>query len=130
MNVFLLRRLPLYQGSTVDNDRFASMKQRDPKTGRGKFTGRTNLIGPRLRSVRLLHQPPMTIELVVQRASLLSGFVITANMVTKIETQRRAVYDYEVYALSLAVGVDPRFLLGFTDDPGPLELLPLQPASG
>jgi len=38
-------------------------------------------------------------------------------MLNKIETQRRSVYDFEVYALALAVSVDVRYLLGLTGDP-------------
>ncbi|UQN10233.1 helix-turn-helix domain-containing protein [Deinococcus sp. QL22] len=76
-----------------------------------------NLIGPRLRRARQFHTPPLTMEATAQRATA-SGYAITENMLNKIETQRRSVYDFEVYALALAVGVDARYLLGLTDDPG------------
>jgi len=64
----------------------------------------------------------MTHEHTCQRATKLSGYVLTRDALVRIENQQRSAYDYEVLALSLALGVDVRFLLGLTDDPGSMIL--------
>lgn len=96
---------------TIDDGR------RQPSAIRRRDEAKANLIGPRLRTARGLHTPILTAERTAALATELSGFEITENMLNKIETQRRSVYDFEVYALALAVGVDARYLLGLTDDP-------------
>jgi transcriptional regulator with XRE-family HTH domain len=80
---------------------------------------RTNVIGERLRVARQLHRPPLSMEETGRRATELTGYRITRDMLVKIENDRRSVYDYEVRALALALDVDARFLLGLVDDPGP-----------
>lgn len=86
---------------------------------------RTNVIANRLRAARQLHNPQLSLEATARRTLALTGYRITKDMLVKIENDRRSVYDYEVRALALALGVDARFLLGLTDDPGPLTLSPL-----
>lgn len=86
---------------------------------------RSNIIGERLRAARHLHTPRLTLEQVHQRASALSEFAISMSTVAKIEQGVRHAYDFEVMALALATSVDARWLLGLTDDPGPLLPLPL-----
>lgn len=86
---------------------------------------RTNVIANRLRAARQLHNPPLSLEATARRTLALTGYRITKDMLVKIENDRRSVYDYEVRALALALSVDARFLLGLTDDPGPLTLIPL-----
>ncbi len=75
-----------------------------------------------MRAARHLHAPVMTHEHTCQRATKLSGYVLTRDALVRIENQQRSAYDYEVLALSLALGVDVRFLLGLTDDPGSMSL--------
>ena len=90
---------------------------RKPSAIRRRDETKANLIGPRLRIARGLHTPALSVERAAALATERSGFDITENMLNKIETQRRSVYDFEVYALALAVSVDARYLLGLTDDP-------------
>lgn len=77
-----------------------------------------NVISLRLRAARALHDPPLSMEETSQRVARISDLEITRNMIVKIETNRRSVYDYEVRILAEALGVDVRFLLGISDDPG------------
>ena len=78
----------------------------------------SNIVAVRLKAARSLHLPPLTMEETAQRATVLSGYHISRDMVVRIENGHRSVYDYEVYALSLALDVDVRFLMGIIDDTG------------
>lgn len=80
--------------------------------------GLANLIGSRLKAARELHSPPMTIRATAERVEALGSYTITNIMLHKIEGQRRSVYDFEVKLLAQALGVDVRYLLGLTDEPG------------
>lgn len=100
------------------------MRKRQPSAIRQSHN-KSNVIAERLREARRLHTPVMTHQLTSDRASALSGYAMTRDMLVRIEQQQRSVYDFEVVALSMALGVDVRFLLGMTDEPGPVMLLPL-----
>lgn len=75
------------------------------------------MIAERLRTARLQHLPPLSMEATAQRATALSKYHITRDMLGKIESNQRSVYDYEVCALALALEVDVRFLLGLIEEP-------------
>lgn len=83
-----------------------------------------NIIADRLKLARAAQTPPLTMEETAKRASVLSGYHISRDMVIRIEKKRRSVYDYEVYALALALDVDVRYLMGLTEHPGTGERLP------
>ena len=71
-----------------------------------------------------MQTPPITMEETAKRATVLSGYHISRDMLVRIENGYRSVYDYEVYALTLALNVDVRFLMGLTEEPGKGERLP------
>ena len=88
---------------------------------------RPNLIADRLKTARHLRTPPLSIAETSRRATQALGIQITRIMLAKIEGKQRSVYDFEVLALALALGVDVRYLLGVIDDPHLKTLAPLKP---
>lgn len=82
-------------------------------------TGEVNVIGQRLRLARHRQEPPLTFARVSELVRECTPYSITANALIKIEMGARAVYDYEVAALAIALDIAPGFLLGLTDDPWP-----------
>lgn len=78
----------------------------------------SNIIADRLKTARSLRTPPLSMEETAQRATALSGFHISRDMIVRIENNHRSAYDYEVYALALALDVDVRYLMGLSEHPG------------
>ncbi|UQN08444.1 helix-turn-helix domain-containing protein [Deinococcus sp. QL22] len=76
--------------------------------------GRGNLVGDRVRLARQRRSLTMieTCQLIEQH----SGYAFHQSTLTRIELGTRSVYDFEVAALSLALDVDARFLLGLVPD--------------
>ena len=76
--------------------------------------GHSNLIGERVRLTRQRRSLTMleTCQLIEQR----SGYEFHQSTLTRIELGTRSVYDFEVAALSLALDIDARFLLGLVPD--------------
>jgi hypothetical protein len=74
-----------------------------------------NIIGARVKQARQSHSPPLTQDqLSGQLASI--GVQLDRVAIAKIETGTRCAFDFEVRALSVALGVDASFLLG-SDNP-------------
>lgn len=44
---------------------------------------------------------------------------ITRPALAKIELGRKSVFDYELWAISIALDINPLYLMGITDDPTP-----------
>lgn len=72
-----------------------------------------NVIGGRVRQARL--DLGLTLQALDDRVSTLSGFELGQPTLTRIERGTRSVYDFEVAALSKALQVDARWLLGLLD---------------
>lgn len=85
---------------------------------------RSNIIAERLKLARSSHTPPLTMDDTARRATTLSGYHISRDMIVRIEKNHRSAYDYEVYALALALDVDVRYLMGLSHDPGKGQPLP------
>jgi hypothetical protein len=83
-----------------------------------------NLTADRLKAVRHLHTPALSVAETSRRATPALGFQIARIMLAKIESKQRSVYDFEV--LALALGVDVRYLLGVIDDPHLVAPTPLK----
>jgi hypothetical protein len=73
------------------------------------ITGR-NLIGPRLRQIRLEQTPPVSLEDLAGRLAA-RGVHLDRSAIGRIENQNRYVLDYELKALSAALRVDVGVLL-------------------
>ncbi len=75
---------------------------------------RLNIVGERIRQTRLKRKSPLTQdELSGQLAAI--GVTIDRAGVSKIETGRRCVVDFEVRALAEVLGVSADWLLGSKD---------------
>lgn len=72
---------------------------------------RLNIVGERIRQVRLKSKPPLTQD---QLSGRLAGIGVTIDRagLSKIETGRRCVVDFEVRALAKVLGVTADWLLG------------------
>ena len=81
----------------------------------------TNVIAERLRLARAMHRPPMTQENLSEIVADLIGAEFYTNSISKIESGKRSVYDFEVIAFAQALGVTSDWLLGLSDQGG-LEL--------
>lgn len=72
------------------------------------------MVGKRVRELRL--RRALTLQELHDRIQVESGFEISQPALTRIERQERSVYDFEVVALSRALQVDARWLLGLIDE--------------
>jgi hypothetical protein len=73
-----------------------------------------NLVGERVKEARGKAQPPLTQEMLSEKLAKL-GVSIDRAGVAKIETGIRGVLDFELVALSKALGVKITWLLGVKD---------------
>ncbi len=74
-----------------------------------------NLISKRLRQARENSNPIITQEDLAARLQLL-GIYLDATMLSKIEQNKRRVYDVELVAIAQTLKVGVCWLLGLTDD--------------
>lgn len=72
------------------------------------------MIGDRVREAR--RQQRLTLQALDERIQVVSGFSLGQPTLTRIEQGTRSVFDFEVVALSRALNVDARWLLGLIDD--------------
>ena len=72
---------------------------------------RQNLVGERVKQARHTAQPPFTQEALSKELAKL-GVPIDRAGIAKIETGIRGVLDFELLALSKALGVTVNWLLG------------------
>jgi hypothetical protein len=72
-----------------------------------------NLIGERVKKARAAAKPPVTQEQLSRRVAKYGATIDRAG-IAKIETGIRGVLDFEVVALSKALGVTSGWLLGET----------------
>lgn len=70
----------------------------------------SNVIGARVREAR--QRRGLTLTALDERVQTLWGFSMGQSTLTRIERGTRSVYDFEVLALSKALEVDARWLLG------------------
>ncbi len=73
-----------------------------------------NLIGKRVKEARAAANPPLTQEALSKKLSKL-GVSIDRAAVAKIETGIRGVLDFELVALTKALGVKVTWLLGIKE---------------
>lgn len=73
-----------------------------------------NIVGERIRKVRLRHKPPLTQDQLSGKLARL-GVTIDRAGVSKIEIGARCVLDIEVRALAKVLGVSPAWLLGMNE---------------
>lgn len=71
---------------------------------------RVNIVGGRVKEARMKRNPPMTQDQLSGKLALL-GVSIDRAGISKIETGQRSVLDFEVKALSKALGVTSEWLL-------------------
>ncbi len=74
--------------------------------------GRKNIIGQRIRTLRLSFAPPWTMEYLTEMLEKESGLEMSISTIDRIEKGRRSVYDYEVVAFAKTLGVSFTSLLG------------------
>lgn len=72
------------------------------------------MIGDRVRAVRLRRS--LTLMQLCERIEEEAGYEMHQTTLTRIELGIRSVYDFEVIALSRALEVDARVLLGLIAD--------------
>ncbi len=80
----------------------------------GPTPSQGNVVGVRVREVRL--RRALTLVQVCERIGLQSGYELHQSTLTRIEQGSRSVYDFEVIALSRALEVDARVLLGLIEN--------------
>lgn len=78
------------------------------RTARSK--GNRNIVGARLRELRLEAKPPITLEDLAGRLAA-RGILIDRSAIGRIENGRRQVLDYELKAFASALRVDAGELL-------------------
>jgi transcriptional regulator with XRE-family HTH domain len=69
-----------------------------------------NLIGPRLREIRLGKKPQVTLEDLAGRLAA-RGLLLDRSAIGRIENRKRYVLDYELKILADALKVPPSALL-------------------
>jgi transcriptional regulator with XRE-family HTH domain len=74
-------------------------------------TKRMNIVGERVKQARIKHKPPLTQDELSGRLSRLGVYIDRAG-IAKVETGIRRVVDYEIKALTEALGVSVTWLLG------------------
>ncbi|UBV45557.1 helix-turn-helix domain-containing protein (plasmid) [Deinococcus taeanensis] len=72
------------------------------------------MVGRRVRELRL--RRALTLADLHERIRQESGFEISQPTLTRIEKEKRSVYDFEVVALARALRADARWLLGMIDE--------------
>jgi transcriptional regulator with XRE-family HTH domain len=77
----------------------------------GRHVGRKNLIGPRLRAARMRGKTVITQQDLSARLAVL-GVDMDRTAISKIEAGERIVADFELLAISKALGVSVEWLLG------------------
>ena len=77
-----------------------------------------NIAGRRIREARELCRPSLTQDELSGRLAAIE-VAVDRTAVAKIETGVRGIYDYELAALALVLGVDANWLLGITDRRSP-----------
>ena len=87
--------------------------------GLQRLRGDKNAIAKRLRIARSMQNPPLTQEGLALAIEQIPGVEMHTSQIGKIEANHRSVYDFEVIALSQALGVSGDWLLGLTDEHGP-----------
>lgn len=86
-----------------------------------RLTGQKNIIAVRLLEARLAQQPPWSQERLCNELQLQGRLTIDQATIGKIETQTRGVYDYEIVAIALTLGVSSDWLLGMASRDGSRE---------
>jgi transcriptional regulator with XRE-family HTH domain len=76
------------------------------KPPRGK-----NIAGRRVADARESHTPPLTQDALAGRLAKL-GVQLDRAAIAKIENGHRRLFDYELKALAIALGVEVKWLLG------------------
>jgi len=76
--------------------------------------GQGNVIGTRVRQMR--QRKSLTMQQLADRIEAQAGFEMHQTTLTRIEQGSRSVYDFEVIALSVALEVDARLLLGMIEE--------------
>ncbi|MEF2279436.1 helix-turn-helix transcriptional regulator [Deinococcus sp. YIM 134068] len=74
----------------------------------------SNIIGPRLKQARRAHQPRWSGKQLCDVLHADYGLPMTVGTLSKIETGRRGVLDYELRAFTLALQVTSDWLLGIS----------------
>lgn len=69
-----------------------------------------NIVGARVQAARLRTKPPMT-QAQLAEALIEQGVSIDRAGISKIEIGQRSVYDFEVKAISIVLGVTLDWLL-------------------
>lgn len=77
-----------------------------------------NIIAQRLRFARLMHQPPLSQENLSEAVANIIGVEVHTNVISKIESNTRSVYDFEIVAFAQALGVSTDWLLGVSETGG------------
>lgn len=80
--------------------------------------GHRNVIGIRLRKARTAMRPTVTQDDLAGRLTV-RGLPIDRVAITKIESGKRCVFDFELPALARVLQVDVRWLLGMQQTGGP-----------
>ncbi len=70
-----------------------------------------NLIGTRVREARLARRPQWSLEELSQALLQATQLELAESALSKIETGQRGVYDYEVQAFAVTLGVSVEWLL-------------------
>lgn len=65
-----------------------------------------------------MHQPPWSQEQLSEAVANIIGVEFQTNTISKIESNQRSVYDFEVVAFAKALGISTDWLLGVTEQGG------------
>lgn len=74
-----------------------------------------NICAERIKAGRALHTPPLTQKGLADQARLLGLEHMSVNVLSRIENNRRHVYDAELRVLAKALDVSMAWLVGCTD---------------
>ena len=74
-------------------------------------TGRKNITGERIKTLRLERDPAWTMELLAVNLERVTGVELSISTIDRIEKGRRSVYDYEVVAFAETLEVSVGALL-------------------
>ena len=70
-----------------------------------------NIVGERVKEARKLHSPALTQDQLSGKLAA-EGVQLDRVAIAKIETGIRCVFDFEVFGLAAALGVEAAWLLG------------------
>lgn len=76
----------------------------------------TNIVGSRVREARLKANPPISQKDLAARLQVGGLAYIDQAKVSRIESGKRPVYDYEIAPLAKALGVSLHWLLSEHDE--------------